>query len=238
MLKSGVCSVTFRQLSPEEVIQLAVKAGLNSIEWGGDIHVPAGDLETARRVGELTRAAGLEVAGYGSYMRCLDPAEIAPVTETAKALQAPVIRIWTGSTARKNVSGDDAESMGNVIRQLCDTVPEMTVASEFHRNTFTEDADSALEMVKLVDRKNYRSSFQLYAHHDIPSAVEKIEPFLGNVHVYSYEHAPLADTFDIWQNLMEKFKRQDRTLLLEFTKDNLPENFLADAETLKKLLQL
>ena len=238
MLKSGVCSVTFRQLSPEEVIRLAVQAGLHAIEWGGDIHVPAGDTETARRVGELTRAAGLEVSGYGSYMRCLDPAEVAPVAAAAKALKAPAIRIWTGRNARREVTPDAAESMVNIIRQLCDTVPEITVTSEFHRNTFTEDADSALELVKLVDRSNFRSSFQIYAHHDIPSAVEKLEPVLGNVHVYSYAHAPLADTFDIWQDLMEKFRRQNRTLLLEFTKDNLPENFLADAETLKKLLQI
>ena len=64
MIKPGICSVTFRDKSPEEVIALSVASGLKGIEWGADVHVPLGDLEHTLRVGELTRAAGLEVAGY------------------------------------------------------------------------------------------------------------------------------------------------------------------------------
>ena len=39
---AGVCSVTFRALSVEEVAQLAASAGVQAIEWGGDVHVPPG----------------------------------------------------------------------------------------------------------------------------------------------------------------------------------------------------
>ena len=57
----GLVSISFRSLSPEEIIRIAKAAGLSAIEWGGDVHVPFGEIETARRVGEITRAAGLSI---------------------------------------------------------------------------------------------------------------------------------------------------------------------------------
>src|SRR5262245_17804648 len=69
-LSLGLCSVTLRACSIDEVVAVAVGAGLECIEWGGDVHVPPGDLEAARRARSATSAAGLRVASYGSYWRC------------------------------------------------------------------------------------------------------------------------------------------------------------------------
>ena len=44
----GLCSVTLRACSIEEVVAIAAGAGLECIEWGADVHVPPGDLEAAR----------------------------------------------------------------------------------------------------------------------------------------------------------------------------------------------
>ena len=66
---TGLTSVTFRHLSPSEIIRLAQKANMDGIEWGGDIHVPAGDKPTAKIVKEQTMHAGLQVFSYGSYYR-------------------------------------------------------------------------------------------------------------------------------------------------------------------------
>lgn len=43
-IKTGMTSVTFRKKSAENVIALVKEAGLDGIEWGGDIHVPAATL--------------------------------------------------------------------------------------------------------------------------------------------------------------------------------------------------
>ncbi len=40
MIKSGLVSITFRQLTCEQIVDLVSKAKLDAIEWGGDIHVP------------------------------------------------------------------------------------------------------------------------------------------------------------------------------------------------------
>ena len=106
MIKTGLVSVTFRKLSPEEVIELVAKAGLDGIEWGGDIHVPHGDIVKARDIAEKTKDAGLCVASYGSYyaLGCEKDKNLPfeKVLESAIALEAPVIRIWAGRMASAN----------------------------------------------------------------------------------------------------------------------------------------
>jgi 3-dehydroshikimate dehydratase len=50
MIKTGLVSVSFRKFSPEKIIEMVKNAGLCAIEWGGDVHVPHGDVELARKV--------------------------------------------------------------------------------------------------------------------------------------------------------------------------------------------
>src|SRR6187549_164575 len=94
----GLVSVTFRQLPPREIVDLARRAELGGIEWGGDVHVPAGDAGRAREVRAMTEDAGLSIVAYGSYYRAgeEDEAAFAPVLDSACALGAPAIRIWAG----------------------------------------------------------------------------------------------------------------------------------------------
>ena len=40
VFKPGLCSVSFRENSPEEILQAMADAGLWYIEWGSDVHAP------------------------------------------------------------------------------------------------------------------------------------------------------------------------------------------------------
>ena len=93
-MKTGLTSITFRQLTAEEVIDLAKQAGLDGIEWGGDIHARPDNLERAKELGNLTRAAGLEVLSYGSYYFVGKGSDFEPISQTAEALGCSIIRIW------------------------------------------------------------------------------------------------------------------------------------------------
>ena len=42
-----MCSITMRNLGADEVVALAVRAGLAGIEWGADGHVPPGEIGVA-----------------------------------------------------------------------------------------------------------------------------------------------------------------------------------------------
>ncbi len=231
-----MCSVTFRKFDVAEVIKLTAAAGLDGIEWGSDVHVPPGDPEWAANVRRMTLDAGLQVLGCGSYFRCDNRDEIAPLVELARALGTPAIRIWTGRKSHTLFTNEERKELAAVIRELCDEAGDILVTAEFHNNTFTDDPQAALDLIKLVDRPNFRTGFQLYRHFDNLANAELMEPLTANVHVYSYDHAPLADTSDLWQTLLPVFDRQERALLIEFVKDGSPEQFAADAATLKKLV--
>ena len=72
MHQLGLCSIAFRHLNVEQIIDAAKSAGLAFIEWGSDIHAPKDDLENIDRIRELTEAAGLRCSSYGAYFR-IDP---------------------------------------------------------------------------------------------------------------------------------------------------------------------
>jgi len=94
----GLVSITFREFTPEKIISLCQANNLHAIEWGGDIHVPHGDLDVARQVGDQTREAGLSVSAYGSYYRLAssEGPGFSQVLASAVSLGSPVIRVWAG----------------------------------------------------------------------------------------------------------------------------------------------
>ncbi len=119
VLLPGLVSVSFRALSPREITGACLEAQVRGIEWGGDVHVPPGDLENARAVGQMTRDAGLQVAAYGSYFRC-DGSDFEPVLETALAVGAPLIRVWAGTVDYLRSMGIDWEIVSESLARDCD----------------------------------------------------------------------------------------------------------------------
>ena len=98
MYQTGLVSVSFRGLSPEEVIALCKQNGLSRIEWGSDIHVPPTDPENATRVAKLQGEAGIVTSSYGTYFRLgvHKTEELAAYIKTAKLLGTDILRIWGG----------------------------------------------------------------------------------------------------------------------------------------------
>lgn len=151
-IRVGLCSVTFRALSADAVLDAAVSARLESIEWGSDIHVPVGDLDEAHRVGTLTRSAGITVSSYGSYFRCDDASEIAPLLASADALGAPRIRVWAGRLSSAEASPEHRAHTLTVLEELVSAAAErhIEIALEFHGGTLTDTRESASDVLDAV----------------------------------------------------------------------------------------
>ena len=251
-IKPGLVSVSFRKLNPPLIVDLCKKCSLVGIEWGGDVHVPHGDFETARRVGELTRGNGLEVAAYGSYYRVgaseRDGLPFEKVLETAIHLQAPLIRVWAGVKA----SADADEAYANWIIGESDRIAGVAakagvkVAYEYHANTLT---DSLLSTANLLAKARHPNLYYLWQPSNGKAvsynlqALTAVLPRLENIHVFhwwpdsSVRHALSVGEAD-WKEYFGVL-RQDggaRYALLEFVKDNEPEQLQADALTLHRLL--
>jgi 3-dehydroshikimate dehydratase len=246
MIQTGLVSVTFRKLAPAKIVALVSQAGLQGIEWGGDIHVPHGNIKRAREVKKITLGEGLQVASYGSYYKvgCEgEPLAFENVLETAVALQAPGIRVWAG-----NLGSDQADAAwwANVIddaRRIAGLAAGsgIALAFEFHEETLTDTSESAYRLLKEINLPNVGSYWQPPVSLSLEARIKglrEIAPWLRNLHVYNQsgaEPGPLAEGIAEWSKYMDIVRSLpgERFCLIEFTKGDSPGQFLEDAEALK-----
>jgi sugar phosphate isomerase/epimerase len=241
----GLTSVSFRSLSPERILVLAKAAGLNGIEWGGDIHLPPGDTALAERIGKLTRAAGLVVFSYGSYYKLLRGDNFEPVLKTAAALGAPLIRVWAGEIPSAKADGPYYERAAVELGRLCReaSAKSIEVALEYHRGTLTDTGEGAQKILRLAGVENLSTYWQ--PNPDLPPdehyrEIAMLLPFLSQVHVFYWERGnirrPLAEGAAVWKTYIELLGK-NRNYIMEFVKDDSEQNFLADAAVLKDLVR-
>lgn len=238
-MKRGLVSITFRNLSCEEIIAQCVRNGLEYIEWGGDVHVPAGDLGRAAEVRKLCADAGLVPVGYGSYYNAAaDISGFLPVLSTAAALGARYVRIWAGNNCEY-----DRRIADNIAACVALAAPfGLAVTLECHRWTMTEDPDIA---AALASGTGCKLHFQ--PNPDIPFernlyALRTSLPYLCSCHVFAWEKGtagvkgsdvrlPLSAKRDDWRQYIDL--APDAYYLLEFVKDNSLAQLAEDAAVLK-----
>ena len=248
MVNVGVTSVTFRKTDPLHIIQLTKNVGLQSIEWGADVHVPPGNLENALRIFDKTREAGLKVAGYGSYFAAgkQESAEFKEILRTAVALNAPIIRVWAGWEASATAEPSYVRRVIECTRSICDMASEqgILIGYEYHSGTLTDNALSALNVLHEINRDNMRLYWQLdsqLSYVENCAALQAVLPYLYNVHVFYLDSAkkrlPLKQGEKDWQGYAQLLKNCEKVsdVMLEFVRDNSEEQFAQDASTLKEL---
>ena len=250
MISPGLVSVTFRKLSPAEIVALVRQAELNCIEWGGDIHVPHGDCARAREVRQLTLEAGLTVAAYGSYYKLnkseADGLPFTKVLETARALGAPTIRVWAGTLGSAQADAAYRAAVAADARRIADLAQEagITVTSEYHGGTLTDTDPSAQQFLRETPPANFWTGWQPHAGGTVATnlaGLHAILPRLTTVHSYHWvnnDRRPLAEGAADWRQYFAavQLTRRAHSALLEFVAGDDPANFLRDAATLRQLV--
>lgn len=231
MFSLGLVSVSFRALSPREVVKACVASGLTHLEWGADIHVPPGNLPRAREVAHLTQDAGLTNCCLGSYYRC-DGSDFSPVLETAIELNAPRIRVWAGSSE----SNDDFSRVLDDLERISvlANAQNIEIVLEFHGGTLTHSGQNAR---RLLDAGNgafsslwqpLRRSIDDEQIEDNLDELRCVAPFLKHVHAYEWRETPtgkqslsLGESKQ-WPRYLEELRAQNLEvpLLLEFVPED------------------
>ncbi|QHI70611.1 sugar phosphate isomerase/epimerase family protein [Tichowtungia aerotolerans] len=260
-MKTGICSITFRPMNVGQVADLVKTAGLDAIEWGGDVHVRPGDLTAARVARRTTVDAGLEVSSYGSYFRVLDKEGRAeafqPVLDSTLALETNTVRIWAGYSASAEVS----EDVRSRFAEQAQRVAEMAAASgvnigfEFHDHSLTDTNESAAKLLQEIDAPNVYLYWQpMYQGPDMDyrmAGLHDLKDRILNFHVFHWEYdgskelwidavdrRPLSEGQAEWKQYFSvELPPRERYALLEFVRDDDPKRFLEDAETLKAWLE-
>ncbi len=254
MIHSGLVSVTFRSLEPLDILKAVCRAGLNGIEWGGDVHVPHGDIKKAREVRRITEEAGLAVVAYGSYYCFGDilgtqgALSFDPVLETAAALGAPVIRVWAGRQGSLETPAIERETIVRAARRIGGAAAKesICVAFEYHSETLTDTSESALALLEEIAHPNIRSLWQPPNGRDFSyrlAGLKSIMSFLENLHVFHWgqsieDRQPLTKGIHDWEHYLSQAQQpgKDRHALLEFVPGDSLESFYREASTLKLLL--
>ena len=253
MLKSGLVSVSFRGLAPEEVAKVAVASQLEGIEWGGDVHVPPGDLERAKQVRAITERAGLKTFAYGSYYQAGEnenpKQDFLPYLQAAEVLGAPSIRVWAGTKWSWRADESYVKRVVEDTKIICDMAKErhMKICYEYHGWTLTDNRFSAVDTVKLAERDNlylyWQPNFAL-TEEENRLALKMVLPYLDHVHVFYWDaneaRFPLSQGQTLWKSFIDMIKKdgKDHGLMLEFLKDDSTQQCINDALTLNSLLMI
>ena len=256
VIHSGLVSITFRKLVPRAIVDLVRQAGLASIEWGGDVHVPYGQADIAATVAAMTGDAGLQVASYGSYYRAgvseADGLAFERVLETAVVLSAPTVRVWAGHRGSAEADASARAAVIEDARRIAELAQAagITVSFEYYRGTLTDTNASALALLQEIAHPNIRSYWQPPVGAPLAycgQGLDRVLPYLTNVHVFHWLADPsgrdvdrraLAEGDAVWPQYLSKLAAtgRDHFALIEFVRGESPEQFLADAQVLKNWL--
>ncbi len=263
-VRAGLCSVTLRSLPPSEVIEVAAEAGLEAIEWGGDVHVPPGDVAAAEKVARVTADAGLVVPSYGSYLRAgsVDVASACRENlDVAQALGATNIRVWTDWATVDGTPTERRKAIAADLATIADAAAAraMTVSMEFHAFTLTETAASTLRLLDEAGMPpNLFTYWQPMDGRPVSESLDELSTVLANLshlHVFWWrsfdERLPLDDGAQLWRAAFDLIVEQDcaggseaasprwpgpRYAFLEFVRGDAPDQLRADSATLRGLL--
>lgn len=247
MFPLGLVSVSFRALSPREIVEACVASGLTHLEWGADKHVPPSDLPRAREVAALTRDAGLTTLCYGSYGRC-DGSDFSPILDSALELDAPRIRVWAGSSE----SGDDFPRVLDDLERISTLAKaqKREVVLEFHGGTLTHTGQNARRLLN-AGSGAFSSLWQplrrVVNDEQIEANLEELRlvaPFLRHVHVYEWRETTggkqslSLEKSKQWPRYIEELRalNLEIPLLLEFVPDDDVGVLTREAAALRKMV--
>ncbi|MBO4428745.1 MAG: YgjV family protein [Clostridia bacterium] len=245
--EKGMMSVTFRGKSISEVVEIAAKAKLSFIEWGGDVHIKPGDFDAVKKAKSLMRKHHIACKAYGSYYRVgdNDPDGFAVICKTAAILGAMRVRVWLGRKGSAETTEDERAALIAETRVLADIAARysLDLAFEFHGKTFNDNGASCAAFIADCGKSNVKTYWQPLAFGDNADNLEKAVKYVDAVHVFFWneqnERFPLKDGFDEWRKYVAMLRSASRhvPMTLEFVKDDSDEQFLADAETLGEIIK-
>jgi sugar phosphate isomerase/epimerase len=250
----GLCSVTFRGLTADDVIDVCARAGVGGIEWGADVHAPPGGGPTIAALATRARDAGIAVVSYGSYLGMAPSStdDVDAALDTADALGAPMVRIWCELGVTPDAPASERARVTEHTAMLVDRIAGrgLLTTLEFHPGTLTETARSATALLRALDRPDVRTHWQPDPALPPPTALgelARVSGHLAHLHVFAWgptgidDRRALADGAALWAPAVALADRSaplpgGRYALCEYVRGDDPEQFVADAHTLRAWL--
>ena len=226
-MKYGFTATSFRQIRElEKIVDIAVKANADIIEWGGDRHVT--DLSAAKRAKSLCDGAGIAVSSYGSYYRVGsgNHDQWQRICEMAAAMNCESVRVWLGTADSQKTDEAQYRRILEDTVFMCETAKPLglQVCPECHDKTFNNNTDAFLRIYREAGCDNLKTYFQSRYRkkaYDL-DRIERTLPHIANVHIsFSEQNREQFPRFDktYIDALIQKLVASgyDGNMLLEYT---------------------
>lgn len=246
----GLVSISFRELTCEELVEVCVKDGIQALEWGADVHVPPHDLQRAKEVRELCDKHGISCPTYGSYYHIgvedhTGNVDFSQLLAAAKILGAKVIRVWPGKTASADATEEYIQNCATQLRELCAQAQEegISLGLEYHWKTLTDTAESTLNLIQKTNMPNLKTYWQMNYERGVEDHLHELQLLQGhiaNVHTYFWEgrtRLPFSQGEEVWKRYISALKDQNVPFMFEHLKDDSLTQLSEDCKVLQKLLQ-
>ncbi len=242
----GLCSVSFRENTPKEIIKAAKAAGLDFIEWGSDVHAPCTDTKKLTEIAALQEEYGIRCSSYGTYFRLgvTSADELSDYINAAKILGTSVLRVWCGDKNSEEYTDGERDALISACRAAADIakINGAVLCTECHERTYTNTKESALELMLAVGSDSFRTYWQPNQYKSKQENIDYarlLAPYTLNLHVFNWkgdEKFVLREAADVWKEYLSCFQGE-RALLLEFMPDGNIASLKAEAEALKEIVK-
>ena len=248
--KLGLVSVSFRDLSPREILEGTKSTALTCIEWGSDVHAPCSDTERLYGIAALQTEYGITCSSYGTYFRLGQTPieELENYISAAKILGTDILRLWCGTKSGSNMTDTERDTLVGECRRAARIAEAhgVSLCMECHKKTFTESCNDAVYLMNEVNSQHFKMYWQPFQWQSPAQNVnnaEKIAPYAEHIHVLNWrddangvlQKYPLSDAVNDWRAYLEKFSG-DRTLLLEFMPNGSIEELSSEAKALESII--
>lgn len=245
MYEAGLVSISYRELDFEEVLRIMVDAGLKYVEWGSDAQAPQNDIQKLQKIAEAQTKLGIQCCSYGTYFYLgVTPIEELPdYIRAAKLLGTNVLRLWAGKKNPETCTLQEKEMLFNQSKLAAEMAEAagVTLCLECHRNTYTETAQGAFELMQFVDSKVFRMYWQPDPYATVADNIayaRLLQAYTVHIHAFHIKGStrfPLVDGADEWKLYLKEFSG-DHLVLLEMLPDQKPGTLLREADSLRNVL--
>lgn len=245
MWKTGLVSISFRNLSTDEIMKLARDAGLDAIEWGSDVHAPYEKSEKLEEIAQKQSEYGLYCSSYGTYFRLglHDTALLKDYIKAAKILKTNILRIWCGNKNFQELSEDERKHIICEGQKAAKLAKEANVflCMECHNNTYTNCIEGAIDLMTSINSKHFLMYWQPNQYQSFEKNCEYarlIAPYVVNIHAFYWEgknRYKLADGLSMWKSYLSYFHNEG-VIMLEFMPDDDPKSLKEEANALNMLV--
>lgn len=251
----GLCTISAKERPVEEIVDLASAVGYDGVEvWGRD-HVGDGSEATCDRIATVAAENGIEIAAYGSYLRCGTESfddDLERELAIADRLGTGTIRVWAGTQEYGDHDDEHWERVVGDLRHVTDRAADrgLAVTVEKHDDTLTDTLEGAKTLIEAVDDErcglNYQPGFSIPPD-ELEREAESLAPLSNQLHLQTTrertgrDRAPLAESYYDLGAILDPFLERgfDGYANVEFVTDERPyrEAIEADLATVRSIVE-